>query len=143
MRFSSASLFTAILFAGCAFGMALMPRVMPQPPSGTHKPLICFWWGDYFPPHTKMALALAFEACSNGILGNRNYTIHQKSKVCYTLGWEKRVEMSVMLRKYPPRFLTTEECQHRIYPIFFCDKGGKRNFENWKFKADPNKGPCG
>ncbi|KAI0912050.1 hypothetical protein F4824DRAFT_444980 [Ustulina deusta] len=99
-----------------------------------YRPIECFDYGEDWEDNVEVASAYTLEAC-NKIIGNRNYTRGQKATACYNIGWDQRVEFTVALRTFPSRFLTYDECIHRMMPIFFvCRRGGKRKFHNWKFK---------
>ncbi|KAI1419281.1 hypothetical protein F5Y12DRAFT_778755 [Xylaria sp. FL1777] len=112
------------------------------PPSPRWYPLACWTYGEKFEESYKIAADYTAEACNN-VLGNRNYTEMQKATACYNIGFDKRVDFTVALRKYPARFLPSEECRRRLLPIvLLCRHGGRRVYHDWKFKADPNRGLC-
>ncbi|KAI0011630.1 hypothetical protein F4779DRAFT_572654 [Xylariaceae sp. FL0662B] len=95
-------------------------------------------WGD-----VQGALAEVDKICPQftGIYGPSGTVSGYRGKC---VNWNnKQIQFQIWHSQDGSRILSLDDCKtHLKHEISGCEFGGESGFKDWKFKSDPNQGPC-
>ncbi|KAF7558924.1 hypothetical protein G7046_g5237 [Stylonectria norvegica] len=103
----------------------------------------CFSGGEGWDTTRPQALKVVNDdLCQTGRF-SKSYNEKDASVSCVQLSGERHANFFVRRRGSGTHYLNRADCiAYFNHEINGCGYGGKSDYENWTFSADPNSGPC-